>query len=236
MNWAIFIKDRFPPLQYIPMIAAFFLANCANYNAWSLLVTTLVFFHLRVFDEIKDYQTDVIHNPTRPLASGLISCKEAWYVALACIGLELALSAMISAKALLIACGMVGYSLLMYKEFFIGEWLRPKLATYALTHTLIVCWISAFLGSPSLLANWMVFNVFEFGRKTFGKAEQVKNTKYKYGELWVLFFAGTATALHLTLFTGILFAALMATAPWTKLFRTACSAFIFLYYIGVICA
>jgi hypothetical protein len=82
---------------------------------------------------------------------------------------------------------VAGYSLLMYREFFIGRWLRPRLATYAVMHTLVACWIATwtfcaatgreFADMPAsyaqlVFANWAVFNLFEFGRKTFGVEEE----------------------------------------------------------------
>jgi 4-hydroxybenzoate polyprenyltransferase len=103
------------------------------------------------------------------------------------MALELALGLVLGPPVLLALVGTCLYSLVMYREFFCRQWLRQRLATYALSHTIIACWLglSVFsvatglhfwqLPSPLLLflvADWLVFNVFEFGRKTFGRDEE----------------------------------------------------------------
>ena len=68
----------------------------------------------------------------------------------------------------------------MYKEFFIPNLIRPLLTTYAMSHTIVTGLFSiALLAALSqtmldlpveayyfALANWGLFNVFEFSRKT----------------------------------------------------------------------
>ncbi|MDD3147228.1 MAG: hypothetical protein PHD82_08000, partial [Candidatus Riflebacteria bacterium] len=75
----------------------------------------------------------------------------------------------------------------MRMEFFIGDWLRPQLELYAITHTFsaamisllihtVVCFSDAARADRGTLlfalGNWFVFNVFEFGRKTFAVEEE----------------------------------------------------------------
>jgi 4-hydroxybenzoate polyprenyltransferase len=151
------------------------------------LAVLAIFFHLRIFDEIKDYKNDLLVHKDRPLVRGLIPVGEAKQVAFVLILVELSLAFFIGRAAFLAAIFTVVYSLIMYKEFFIGDWLRPKMATYALAHTLVSCWMSVFVFSAVtglnfwrlsriyglfVLVNWMIFNIFEFGRKTFGKEEE----------------------------------------------------------------
>jgi 4-hydroxybenzoate polyprenyltransferase len=81
----------------------------------------------------------------------------------------------------------IGYSLLMYKEFFVRRWLRAHLTTYAITHTLVIVFISitlftALSNIPSTqlpmplwsfsLGGWFIFTIFEFGRKTLSSQEE----------------------------------------------------------------
>ena len=199
-GWLSFIQERFPPLKHIPLILCFFGANAfialcsfplALEMRWkwilSFFVVLLIFFRLRIFDEIKDYKTDLLIHKERPLARGLISLSNAKRMAFSLILIELILSLIVGAPAFLGACLVSFYSLLMYKEFFIGFWLSTKLATYAITHTIISSLLSLFIFSAVTglniweapfsfllfsLANWMLFNVFEFGRKTFGRGEE----------------------------------------------------------------
>ena len=111
--------------------------------ALDFLLAISFFFRLRLFDElIKDYETDLKINPSRPLARGLLTQKQVWQCVLGLMIFEIALSAWIGWHALSGFLIAIGYSLLMYKEFFIGDWLRKHLTTYAVTHT----FVSALLG------------------------------------------------------------------------------------------
>jgi len=268
-NWFQFVQERFSLLKHVPLIVFFVGANAFiahgffNQIALAFLVVLLAFFRLRVFDEIKDYETDLVVHPERPLARGLISVREAKNVAYGLILVELVLSWFIGLSAFLAAGCVVIYSLLMYKEFFIGSWLRPKMATYALTHTIISGWMALFIFSSMtgknfweihepfalfVVANWMVFNVFEFGRKTFGQEEEtprVESYSKKFGSwgsaLLVLGFAGTAefcvrTSLWVLaplvpLLIAAIFYGASHSAIWAKRFRNACSLFILTYYM-----
>lgn len=199
-RWGRFLAERFPLGRHLPLIVCFFAANALAARqatgmplpgAATLVIggaaITLVFLHLRVFDEIKDYDTDRSVHPDRPLPRGLLSVAEARTAAFGLMALELALGLMLGTAVFLSLLGTCLYSLFMYREFFCRQWLRPRLATYALSHTVIACWLglSAFsvatglhfwqLPSPFLrflVADWLVFNVFEFGRKTFGRTEE----------------------------------------------------------------
>lgn len=277
-NWFIFIRERFPLLKHIFLIVVFFRANAFiafgsfQQMEWkwglSFLVVLLSFFHLRIFDEIKDYETDLIIHPERALARGLISVREAKTVSFTLCGIELILALGLGLPAFLAASCFVLYSLLMYKEFFVGSWLRPKLATYALTHTVVSGWLALFIFSAVtgqyfweisqsfaffVFANWMVFNIFEFGRKTFGKEEEnplIESYSKKFGS-WgaaciVLAFAILAAAplyrnvsSHFGIFLLIPLAIVcvlyghLNSALWAKRFRLTCSLFILFYYISI---
>ncbi|MFH0952930.1 MAG: manganese transporter permease [Verrucomicrobiota bacterium] len=198
-RWWTFTKERFPPTSHLPMVLTFTLANAAMACRLLavpfspakfcvvVLVSLLFFFRLRCFDEIKDYQVDLKLNPTRPLARGLLALGQVKVVILALAVLELALAAALGAAALAAHAVAVGYSFLMYREFFIGRWLRPRLTTYAVTHTFVSIlqgWsiavqmtgvpLTRFTGFMLLFGpvNWMLFNVFEFARKTFAPEEE----------------------------------------------------------------
>lgn len=181
------------------MVAVFSLANVMM--AWKLsasqpdfyryapafLLCLFFFFRLRCFDEIKDYEVDLELNPDRPLARGLLSIRQVkWMIA----GLTLAeiLLCMIAGLSALQAHAIaIVYSFLMFYEFFIGKNLRPHLTTYAVTHTFVATFlgwsIAVYASALDLTAvatdlfwlapiNWSLFNLFEFARKTFAKAEE----------------------------------------------------------------
>jgi 4-hydroxybenzoate polyprenyltransferase len=198
-RWATFVVERFPPVRHAVMVAAFFAGNWAVAAAVAgakpsvariacgALATLLIFFRLRVFDEIKDHETDRSKHPGRPLARGLITASEAKRAAAAVAAAEFALALTCGPPAAVAWLGVLGFSLLMYREFFAGRWLRPRMELYAVTHTLVAGWLGLFVAAavtgrhlwelPSgawwfAVANWAVFNVFEFARKTFGRDEE----------------------------------------------------------------
>ena len=197
MNWLKFIRERFEPVSHLLMISFFVAVHGAAARsifsvqpalgpvllAFSLAL--LFFFKLRLYDEIKDYETDLEFNPTRPLARGLLTVRQLERVIALILVFEVTI--LFFAGDAAAVCGTIAivYSLLMYKEFFIGRWLRPLLTTYAMTHTIVCSMLSATLLAAFtqklphtiqewsfIFASWFLFNVFEFGRKTFASIEE----------------------------------------------------------------
>lgn len=204
LRWLYFINERFNPLSYAAMIFVFLVAHYILYlnftkqdvifSAVSLLhliplvlATTLFFFKLRLLDEVKDLESDAIYHPDRPLPKGVLSKNEVIRTAFIIMVIEIALFSYYGFWAFFSALIAVGYSLIMYKEFFVKSWLRAHLTTYAATHTLVVVFLSltifASLFNNLILetfwiliyfsfSGWFLFNIFEFGRKTFAKSEE----------------------------------------------------------------
>ncbi|MBU1695042.1 MAG: manganese transporter permease [Verrucomicrobia bacterium] len=197
--WMIFIRERFPPAANVVMAIFFSLGNAAvaarlagvpfPVLRWNVaaVVTVLFFFRLRCFDEIKDYAVDLALNPTRPLARGLLSLRQVRIMFGLVTAAEFLLVAPLGFPALATHAAAVAYSYLMYREFFIGRWLRPRLTTYAVTHTAVSILLGFSIAAQVIgptqamfplrglafgLVNWMLFNVFEFGRKTFAPEEE----------------------------------------------------------------
>jgi len=89
LRWYGFMKERFTPVQFVPMIISYFTANAAvaflsagrtaqmRGEIAGIAVIFMVFLHLRIFDEIKDYEKDLVIHPDRPLPRGAISIIEA---------------------------------------------------------------------------------------------------------------------------------------------------------------
>ncbi len=193
------IRERFPLYQYSPMILLFGLGNGLYFYSQkglklsslglvlSLLILFSSFLRLRFFDEIKDLETDIRINPTRPLARGAVSVPQVKSALLLLIIFEIVLSFLLNPAFMLIQALVIGYSLLMYEEFFIGDFLRPHLTTYAVVHTFSSVLMAFMVAEGAvgglvlkvnshtvafLLANWMFFNIFEFARKTFADSEE----------------------------------------------------------------
>lgn len=286
-RWFAFSQERFPLFRHIILIIFYFSANALvalrssglspHLSIKGILpafIVLCIFLHLRIFDEIKDYKHDLIVHKNRPLARGLIRVSEAKAMAFGLIILELVLSLFINSAAFVAAGCTLIYSLIMYKEFFIGDWLRPKMATYALAHTLVSCWLSLFVYSAVtgqsfwtitpvysmfVLVSWMIFNVFEFGRKTFGKEEEQELVESyskrlgparaasnvvvmaviavlialrlgRYFSLGMVYFVSMALLLAIIIISSIHYGYSNSRSSAT-FFRGACSAFILLYNV-----
>lgn len=201
LRWWQFCQERFPLFSHGPMLFllvysfALYSETLAQITVSPLRLllvfffTVLFFFQLRLFDEIKDYEHDLVHNPTRPLPRGLVSIKEVGTILAVLIVLQFLFAFSHLDGHLVFWWPLtISYSLLMYKEFFIGKYLRPHLTTYAMTHT----WVTVLLGFGLLgqfstlittnlelfklvLGPWFIFNLFEFARKTFAPTEEKEN-------------------------------------------------------------
>lgn len=151
------MQERFPPLQYGVLIVSYYSSNQflahalvesgrpMQYDLGSLLgaVTLLcIFFHVRVFDEHKDFEDDCRHFSGRVLQRGVVSLRELKYLAAVAIGLELLLSACWTPAgkpaALTATVIVLAFSLLMFEEFFARQWLRRHFLVYAVSHMLLM--------------------------------------------------------------------------------------------------
>tara|TARA_R110002072_G_scaffold64203_7_gene159910 strand:+ start:77210 stop:78157 length:948 start_codon:yes stop_codon:yes gene_type:complete len=209
-KWMQFIKERFHPGSHFLMIFLFlvghyFVAYASQHVTVSgidilfIMMGTAVFFlKLRFYDEIKDYELDLEIKPYRPLPRGLLTPFDVKKGIENCIVLEIIFFSACGKPGLLMILVSIGYSLLMYNEFFIPKLIRPHLTTYATTHTVVTLFLSLTIFSalggqwvwnmdPDFyyfaLMNWILFNIFELGRKTF-QPEEEKNAIESYSKVW----------------------------------------------------
>lgn len=159
----------------------------------------LYFLILRVLDEHKDFKTDLENFPQRVLQSGRINLAQ-----LRAIGFGSAVFQIISSLYLDQGFGIAVFSLigvsifagLMFKEFFVGQWLRKHMMIYGLLHLLsapaMAFWVIA-MALPELAQKWIGKSadapeylpllllpfcagmVFELVRKSFGAEEEKPN-------------------------------------------------------------
>ncbi|WP_127716970.1 UbiA family prenyltransferase [Halobacteriovorax sp. HLS] len=278
-RWMTFTKERFPLLDHSLMIILFVGAHLSLsihlkndfsiFNSFLTLIAIFFFFYkMRLYDEIKDYDLDCQINPDRPLPRGLLEVKDMHKGIVVCIFFEIALFLPLRLNAIMMMIFAICYSLLMYKEFFIPKLIRPHLTTYALLHTVVTIpmGIAIFTAATSMdprelnqkylyfvLCSWFVFNIFEFGRKTF-TTEEERNAVESYSKIFTRFGAvilvvsmslfsllalrgvfGSISILQsiltLVLFlAGILFAVTDAK-KFGKLYRIFSSIYIILFYI-----
>ncbi len=143
---ARYVDERFPPAEYVPASVVFFLAAYLAATALTrrapsgptiaigAATVVLVFFHLRLMDEVKDADHDALHYPQRPVPRGLVSLPEIRALLVVCVVVETLLNASLSPSALAAYVAVGTFTLLMYREFFVGARLRANFLVYTLVH------------------------------------------------------------------------------------------------------
>lgn len=243
LNLLAYFRERFPVIN-MALFAILFLTvySVADfYNPgqdpsvlslevlWGIMAVISFFFRLRVFDEIKDYDLDVLNHPQRVLQSGRVSLRLLTKVSISGTILEILWSLYMGIPVFWCWLAAFGYSLLMRYEFFVGAYLKKRLLLYAFSHMLvmplIILWVwSAFvpdmrmgsgfylLAALSLLGGFS----FELARKIHIKEAErslvdsySKSLGFPVAVLAVLLIllAGVATQLYLL--------SLMDAALWT---------------------
>lgn len=154
---AAYSRQRFPLLRQGVLIVSYFSCNQflaqtltwpgepMRYTPGSLLGAMALlcfFFHLRVFDEHKDFEADSRHYPDRLLQRGVITLRELRVLGAVAIAVELLCAALWrpagEPAALLSLLAAIGFSVLMLREFFAGPWLRRHPLVYATSHMLVM--------------------------------------------------------------------------------------------------
>jgi 4-hydroxybenzoate polyprenyltransferase len=173
--WA---KERFPianiisgSLSYITMVSiGRFIGGkeVTDFGIFDILGAIAFISHLlllRIFDEHKDFEVDLINHPKRALSKGLITLRHLTLLAipLPVLGLMWSFSNTSTSMAVVLIWSVLFiYSLLMAKEFFIGPWLTKRLVTYSISHMLVspimILWIIVG-GSGSLISTNLLYFV-----------------------------------------------------------------------------
>jgi len=191
-----YLLERFPPVAYTLLVAlftgsAFALAAAVNGQPASLGnagaaggVTLLVFLHLRLMDEHKDFQSDAVAYPDRLLSRGVVTLPLLARMGLLAVMAQCALAFVVSQAAGLAWLLCVGFTVLMRIEFGVGAWLNRHLLLYAVSHNPIVGLLAYFLwtaagGSPCIEMGLYIAIVsvgslaFEIGRKVRLETEEI---------------------------------------------------------------
>ncbi len=148
--WQTYLKER-SPLPAIVTIG-FLQSLSSNYLfraeldgmgvVLSTLCLTLLLILMRLMDEIKDYQKDLVAHPERPLPRGLITPGQTRRAIQVLAGGLLATGALLfffrSAQSGGAFVFTLGYLLLMYKEFFCSTFINRNAFFYAITHQVIL--------------------------------------------------------------------------------------------------
>jgi 4-hydroxybenzoate polyprenyltransferase len=189
------------------------------------------FLMLRVFDEHKDFANDCRLYPERVLSRGLVTLRHLKVLGAVAIAVQLAVSLAHGGGATLRWLAVMGWSLLMLREFFVPRWLSRHLVVYAVSHMLVtplaVLWMAQ-LGAgdaPLDRAVWayavmsLLFGFcFELVRKMKAPSEE-RDDVTTYTSLYGVFPVTLAIAILWSASTAALAAVLVlagvpAGSPW----------------------
>jgi len=227
-----YLDERFPLPSHLSMVVVYFLANqflaqvlgdpgaplrIGWFTPVGMLFLLCVFFHLRVFDEHKDYALDIVHYPGRVLSRGLVTLGHLKLLGGAAIAVEV-LCALLSGWPAVVAVGAtVAFSWVMLHEFFVPRWLRGHFILYAIAHMLIMPLLTAtifsftmqrpFWEAPWLFwayaaADFFAFANWEISRKIRLPEDEIEGVDSYSGHLG-LFTAGYVAMGLRVLNTGL---------------------------------
>lgn len=152
-NFWEYLKERFPPFTNSLLIFSLFLANYSlaylaarqkNAGLFSLrfiggfIILELMFFHLRVIDEHKDDEIDLAVYPDRVLSRGLVTLSQLRKIGFFAITIELVLSLILGLPVLIGCILVLILSWLIYKEFYLEEFLHKHILLNAFIHMSIM--------------------------------------------------------------------------------------------------
>jgi 4-hydroxybenzoate polyprenyltransferase len=210
-----YIKERFPLSANIPVI---FIFNITLYMGAGIteneiifsnkaipgfIAIFLVFFHLRLFDDLKDYSIDKKIN--------LLTKKQIKIFAFFVILAEIILVLMLGIIPLFFYLIVLLFSILMLYEFFIGKKLEKNVFLYNLSHQIIVVFIGIYIYSfyyktykieepiffLYLLLMLSILSIFELIRKIKNKNDDdyEKSYEFKVGKFKFTIYTAIFTVL-----------------------------------------
>lgn len=102
----------------------------SNNIIFGFLTIFFVFFHLRLFDDLKDYSKDK--------NAQILTRKQLTYLLVLTVLLEIVFASILGLIPLIFYSIVLLYSILMYFEFFIKEKLNQSILAYNLSHQFII--------------------------------------------------------------------------------------------------
>ena len=174
-KWWTYQKERFPLMQYIPMMFAFgfcgvsYSLHLNNSQARlsdisipqyiAAVVTTLLWFMLmRIADEHKDFEEDAKYRPYRPIQRGLVTLRELRCIGIALILIQIILSIWVDWRLLGTLAIVYIWLTLMTLEFGIPKWLKSRPTLYLASHMVILPLIDLYATSIEWLPRGGAFS------------------------------------------------------------------------------
>ena len=207
----IYQAERFPIFKTAALVAIFSAASISTSAHFAhrnlphigifilaFIVTLLLFFELRVFDEIKDGEDDAKYRPERPIPRGLVKLQTIIKLGLLTIPIIAGLTLLIAPKTIYLVFFVWGWMFLMGKEFFVSSWLKAHPITYMVSHMFIMPLIDLFVtgtewvnygDAPHWLILFLILSflngcILEIGRKLWApenEREGVETYSALYG-------------------------------------------------------
>ena len=148
----IYQKERFPILGHGLLVASFSFSaiaysricrGAAGFVDWKTFIigiftTISLFFLVRIFDEFKDADDDSLYRRELAVPRGLISFHELKIAGIIIAIIQIGLNLFFFPKMLIIYFIVIGYLLLMGKEFFVSDWLKKHQFWYVTSHMFII--------------------------------------------------------------------------------------------------
>lgn len=148
----LYQKERFPVLGHGLLVASFSFSaisysricrGAEGFVPWKIFligifITITLFLLVRIFDEFKDAADDAMYRKELAVPRGLMSLRELGIIGIAIIIVQVLLNLFFFPKMLLIWFIIIGYLLLMGKEFFIPAWLKKHQFWYVTSHMFII--------------------------------------------------------------------------------------------------
>ncbi|PCJ65643.1 MAG: hypothetical protein COA58_09565 [Bacteroidetes bacterium] len=210
-KYLIYLSERFPLQTHIPIIAIFsFSAICYSlsavgetefiplpYYALTFFLTFSLFLLLRISDEFKDHEDDMKYRKYLPVPRGLVTLNNLKWIGIGLVIAQIIL-VVLNLSFLPIYIITMMYLALMFKEFFVEEWLKKHQIAYVFSHMLIIPlvdlvassahWSIAGINPPTALGWFFAVSFFngillEIGRK-IKLPENEEEGVVSYSKLW----------------------------------------------------
>ncbi len=146
----IFSKEIKVPMPWHKIVALF-------------IIIFMFFLQLRITDEFKDYEEDLKYRAYRPVQRGVITLKALGKIGIATVIIQIILAYIIDFKIIYFMIIVWFYMFLMAKEFFIKEWLTKRILIYALSHVVIMIFITlVIVNATQYIILGEAENIFKF--------------------------------------------------------------------------
>ncbi len=250
----VYQAERFPLKKTVPLLAVFSAAsvtvsaNLANRELPSIAayligfaIVFIVFFQMRVCDEVKDGEDDKRYRPERPVPRGLISLQTLVLLGVGLIPVAMVLAWLWGNQLVVLLLVVWVWLFAMTVEFGAPVWLKARPVVYLLSHMTImplidfmltgIEWLPSGAPHPAL---WLFIAlsftngcVLELGRKLWAPENEINGVE-TYSKLWgvrkaaLVWSLFVALSLGLLLGIGIATEALILIAPLGTVGAAAC--------------